>query len=346
MVRGAMASDFFVGKRAIVETNLNSIELDNAIIDNQDPMVRITIRTNVKWSPGQHIMLHFPSLGFMQPHPFTVTTLPDPDRPDFDSTAVFMARARSGLTRLLFNLNKNEQNSDEIKNISHSHTSAIENSNQATLRKQNISDDISQNESEKSSLSVSSNVIKKQATIIPASVDGPYGTNASAASYDGVILIAGGSGFSVIISILQDLAIKAVRQRSTIATKQVRLFWSVRTSSSIQWMREQLDNAIEILSNAGIEVQIQIAITRSEVVANLPSYATIHIGRGSVEDICKDAVEEMASNYIKSVSCTVCGTTEMALQTQNAIRHSQFAILRRRLGSITEVYLHKSSFSW
>lgn len=348
MVRGAMASDFFVGKRAIVETNLDTIELDTAHSD-QDPMIRITIRTNVKWSPGQHIMLHFPSLGFMQPHPFTVTTLPDPDRPDFDSTAVFLARARSGLTRLLFNLNKNAQAIGELNDIAQSQTSATQ-PTQAILRKQhdsaaNDAESEIQNESEKSSLAACP-AKKKHATIIPASVDGPYGTNASSASYDGVVLIAGGSGFSVIISILQDLAIKAVRQRSSIATRQVRIFWSVRSSSSVQWMREQLDNAIEILSNAGIDTQIEIAITRSESMVGLPSYATIKVGRTSSETICKDAIDEMSSNYIKSVSCTVCGPMEMSMQTQNAIRQSQRAILRGRLGSISEVYLHKSSFAW
>ncbi|PWN38545.1 uncharacterized protein FA14DRAFT_160038 [Meira miltonrushii] len=353
MVRGAMASDFFVGKRALVETNLDTIELDTALLD-QDPMIRITIRTNVKWLPGQHIMLHFPSLGFMQPHPFTVTTLPDPDRPDFDSTAVFMARARSGLTRLLFNLNVKAQLSDKLIENKNNYTSPTEMGHQVILRKQhgiasnNDSADVEsevQDESEKNSVTACPN-LKKQGTIIPASVDGPYGTNASAASYDGVILIAGGSGFSVIISILQDLAIKAVRQRSSIATRQVHIFWSVRTSSSVQWMREQLDNAIEILSNAGIDTQIQIAITRSGATVGLPSYARINASRASVETICKDAIDEMSSNYVKSVCCTVCGPMKMAMQTQNAIRQSQRAILRGRSGSVAEVYLNKCTFSW
>lgn len=356
MVRGAMASDYFLGKRAIVETNLDEIEFESSdLIDIQDPLVRITVRTNVRWSPGQHIMLHFPSLGFMQPHPFTVITLPDPDRPGFDSTAVFMARARSGLTKTLFNLNKSEKSQCHLKDFTHSHSSATESSDHVILRKQHgdiIEEDPSasagqiQKERENSSFSPSSMENERQSITIAASVDGPYGTNASATSYDGVILVAGGSGFSVIIAILQDLAIKAIRQRDQVVTRYIRIFWSVRTPSSVIWMREQLDTAIEILSKAGVQTEIQISITRSTLNDQLPAYASVNIGRASVNEFCKEALDEMGSNYVKSVSCTVCGPVEMAMQTQNSIRQSQNAILRGRLGSIAEVYLHKNNFSW
>lgn len=61
---------------------------------------------------------------------------------------------------------------------------------------------------------------------------------------------------------------------------------------------------------------------------------------------CKEPLDETKLNHGKSVSCTVCGPIEMAMQTQKAIRQSQRAILRGRLESIAEIYLHKSSFSW
>lgn len=57
-------------------------------------VVRVTVRTGMKWTPGQHAFLTLPSVAPAQQHPFTMTNLSSGE-------AIFLIRAHKGFTRKL-----------------------------------------------------------------------------------------------------------------------------------------------------------------------------------------------------------------------------------------------------
>lgn len=73
-----------------------------------------------------------------------------------------------------------------------------------------------------------------------AFLDGPYGgPTRSLASFERIILIAGGSGITAIVAQLLDL----VRNmgEGTVATQSVELVWAVRHPETLEWFKEELD---------------------------------------------------------------------------------------------------------
>ena len=72
-----------------------------------------------------------------------------------------------------------------------------------------------------------------------AFVDGPYGgMQRDLASFDTVILFAGGSGITAIVSQLLDL-IKKMRDGKAV-TKQVHVVWALKRPETMEWFKEEL----------------------------------------------------------------------------------------------------------
>lgn len=72
-----------------------------------------------------------------------------------------------------------------------------------------------------------------------AFIDGPYGgMHRDLASFDTVILFAGGSGITAIVSQLLDL-IKKMRDAKAV-TKQVHVVWALKRPETMEWFKEEL----------------------------------------------------------------------------------------------------------
>ncbi|KAL8659978.1 MAG: hypothetical protein Q9226_000141 [Calogaya cf. arnoldii] len=72
-----------------------------------------------------------------------------------------------------------------------------------------------------------------------AFIDGPYGgMQRELASFDTVILFAGGSGITAIVSHLLDL-IKKMRDSKAV-TKQVHVVWALKRPETMEWFKEEL----------------------------------------------------------------------------------------------------------
>lgn len=285
---------------------------------------------------GQHVFVHFPSLGFLQPHPFTVITLPDEQRPHEDSLAVFVARVRGGLTRTLYKAARQAASWESELRSGHILTD-----------QEKPSDQVFHSKSYSSQPEVS-------AITLPASVDGPYGSNSSLASYDAVVLVAGGSGFTYTISVLQDLALRANASTSgrnlrRQCTSSVRVIWSMRTFATLAWFQPQLEAVIEALSLAGIALQISIFVTRDNDVQEIPSIHLCQVskGRPDVPFLCQQVMdEERQSPSVRSVAYAVCTPLEMADDVRGVVVSAQRRILRGNAGNIREVYMCKEHFGW
>lgn len=156
--------------------------------------VKVTIATQVKWSPGQYVYLRMPKISYMQNHPFTIASLCSEDFPSQygeqyrDMTLVF--RPFGGFTRQVLD--------------------------------QAVADQA-----------------LPEPPLYKALIDGPYGgMRRDLASFDTVILFAGGSGITAIVSQLLNL-IKKMRDSKAV-TKQVHLVWALKRPETMEWFKEEV----------------------------------------------------------------------------------------------------------
>ena len=156
--------------------------------------VKVTVATQIRWTPGQYVYLRMPHISYMQNHPFTIASLCSEDFPSEygeqyrDMTLVF--RPFGGFTRQVLDQAIKDQTLTERKDYT-------------------------------------------------ALIDGPYGgMRRELASFDTVILFAGGSGITAIVSHLLDL-IKKMRDSKAV-TKQVHLVWALKRPETMEWFKEEI----------------------------------------------------------------------------------------------------------
>ena len=178
--------------------------------------VKVTIPTEVKWTPGQYVYLRMPGISVFENHPFTIASLCSDDFPsDYgeeyrDMTLVF--RPFGGFTRKVLN-------------------SAIDNGPEKTYR---------------------------------AFVDGPYGgMRRDLASFDTVILFAGGSGITAIVSHLLNL-IKKMRDSKAV-TKKIHVVWALKRPETLEWFREELRICREFAPPESVNCQFYITAAKRQI---------------------------------------------------------------------------------
>lgn len=178
--------------------------------------VKVTIPTQVRWTPGQYVYLRMPGISVFENHPFTVASLCSNDFPsDYgeayrDMTLVF--RPFGGFTRKVLE-------------------TAIQNGPEKTYR---------------------------------AFVDGPYGgMRRDLASFDTVVLFAGGSGITAIVSHLLDL-IKKMRDHKAV-TKRVHLVWALKRPETMEWFKEEIRICREFAPPETVHCQFYITAAKRQI---------------------------------------------------------------------------------
>ena len=181
--------------------------------------VKVTIPTEMKWTPGQYVYLRMPGISLFENHPFTIASLWSEDFPsDYgekykDMTLVF--RPFGGFTRKVLN-------------------AAVANGPEQTYR---------------------------------AFIDGPYGgMRRDLASFDTVVLFAGGSGITAIVSHLLDL-IKKMRDCKAV-TKQVHVVWALKRPETLEWFREELRICRESAPPESVHCQFHITAAKRQPPAS------------------------------------------------------------------------------
>ena len=178
--------------------------------------VKVTVPSQVRWTPGQHVYLRMPGISVFENHPFTIASLCSDDFPSEygenyrDMTLVF--RPFGGFTRKVLN-------------------AAIENGPEKTYR---------------------------------AFIDGPYGgMRRDLASFDTVVLFAGGSGITAIVSQLLNL-IKKMRDSKAV-TKQVHVVWALKRPEILEWFREELRICREFAPPDSVHCQFYITAAKRQM---------------------------------------------------------------------------------
>ena len=186
---------------------------ESAVTILPENAVKVTIPTQMKWTPGQYVYLRMPGISVFENHPFTIASLWSEDFPSEygeeykDMTLVF--RPFSGFTRKVLN-------------------SAVEKGPEHTYR---------------------------------AFIDGPYGgMRRDLASFDTVVLFAGGSGITAIVSNLLNL-IKKMRDGKAV-TKQVHVVWALKRPETLEWFREELRICREFAPPESVHCQFYITAAK------------------------------------------------------------------------------------
>ncbi|CAO1627383.1 unnamed protein product [Sympodiomycopsis kandeliae] len=321
IARAASASNFFMGTKTSIEVQRDSniataLNLDNGkdfdaaskpsiSIANGD-VVRIALKTSVRWQPGQHVFIRFPTVAPTQSHPFTVVNLPNPD-PTRESILVLLARVRNGVTKKL--LQKAQWHIENGCCVSC--PSNTTNTEAATLPLSCSSDAekgcASAVKNPPSGCCLPESKLQTDAFNIPAIIDGPYGENASMASYDNVLLIAGGLGGTIALPILMDLAVRA--RRGQCSTKSVRLLLSFRRGDLQSWFEEYLIAIRALLEQGGVDFRVDIHCTSPDAMPH--SHSTKEDDKESISG----ALHTSALNATSSSCCAAPRVKEDDLES-------------------------------
>lgn len=206
----------------------NNVRLSRAAMSQLDGGVtklRISNRAIKRWRPGSHVLLSIPKFGFMQSHPATILSTPESHNGDL----VFLLKGHRGFTNKIYH---GANSSSEALIAGNKEASDVERSAQVSH------------------------------VTHAAIVDGPYGGSQSDfAAFDSVLLLAGSTGITFNISLLQDLAERSVKQGKKLPVRRAHLVWCVKKSSCARWVSEELAVAHEKLSSSGIEVDVSIFVT-------------------------------------------------------------------------------------
>lgn len=181
----------------------------------EDNAVKVTIPTQVRWKPGQHVYLRMPGVSFFENHPFTIASLCSDDFPSEygeqyrDMVVVF--RPFGGFTKKVLD-------------------SALDRGPWWTYR---------------------------------AFIDGPYGGILRRMdSFEHVVLVAGGTGITAIVSHLLDL-IKRMRDGKA-ATKSIHLIWALKRPETMEWFKEELRICREFAPPDTVSCQFYITAAKRQ----------------------------------------------------------------------------------
>ncbi|KAG0652140.1 Ferric cupric reductase transmembrane component 7 [Hyphodiscus hymeniophilus] len=196
---------------------------------------------------------------------------------------------------------------------------------------------------------------------LKALIEGPYGGHdrQMELAYEHVILVAGGSGVTSVLPLLVDLSRKIGRERTVL--KEIRLIWAVRNKHAIEWVRDQLQEALDaapgavtivyyITSENGpsetsslrindIERGAQVVADEKIVLVHDKShgFGEGKFGRPNLRDIIPMALQ------FERTWVVGCGPVGMNEDLSNAVALSQQRVLR---GELQAVKLHTETFGW
>ncbi|KAK1825252.1 ferric-chelate reductase Frp1 [Friedmanniomyces endolithicus] len=195
-----------------------------------------------------------------------------------------------------------------------------------------------------------------------AFIDGPYGgTQGDFAAFDTVLLVAGSTGITYVLSILLDLAARASKQK--LPLRRLELVWAVKRSLQSNWFSEEIESAFSSLQAAGIEANLRVFVTGNDAFRdsadssglsgddgiNLPEYtqerrqelqksakipcATVVTGRPAMKGI----VPDLALQAQGELGVAVCGPLGLSTAVRNTVAVS---MVKR------PIYLHVEGFGW
>jgi ferric-chelate reductase len=113
--------------------------------------------------------------------------------------------------------------------------------------------------------------VERTTPTTPVVLSGPYGRGALLDhASENVLAIAGGTGISFALPIIQQAIVQAKRNKQG----AVELIWCIRKTENVAWIAEELQSLRTELSNGQIDLRIKIFVTRDGEHASSASSVT------------------------------------------------------------------------
>jgi NAD(P)H-flavin reductase len=113
-----------------------------------------------------------------------------------------------------------------------------------------------------------------------ALIDGPYGgTHSDFAAFDTTLLVAGSTGVTFTLPILLDIAQRATKQK--LPLRDLTFVWAIKHAEAVEWIKDELQGAVEKLHGAGIETRVLIFVTCDDTITET--------GNGSEKCTCNSS---------------------------------------------------------
>lgn len=357
VVRGSMvliSSDFFAGERARVDIQaVTNLPLENEKKgERAAETIRLTLTTPLRWRPGQHIYVRFPGFSVAQAHPFTIMSLPNKSR--LDSQLVLLAKVHEGTTRKIFNYVKGLETHCPESSFTNEINTSLNTRPSGGFETEKSKVILSTSDSSSVSSRLESSPAMQQSQIrsaqIAAYLDGPYGFTTDPASFEQVILFAGGTGISHIYPILYRLLQRCEEGDPLVLTKRVHFIWSTHSSGLINWLESELEAILALQRRLSIQLDMDLHVTGELSEPEHKTFAQTLISCYGVRpDIRCSFREELAQATelgFSSLASYVCGPLEMTHAVSNCAARANWDLARGRLSPLRDIYLEVEHFSW
>ncbi|KAF8526247.1 ferric reductase NAD binding domain-containing protein [Hysterangium stoloniferum] len=301
-------------------------------------MVRLTMKRHMYWKAGQCVFLTMPAVSDMpyEAHPFTICNIPG-------NTGLMDDMEKTGLEG-------NENGGLEPSGRGPSDLVFLIRVKNGFTRR------------------LLENVEQKRGAdgkaYFSVLIDGPYGIPPDVNAYESVILVAGGSGITFSLPLLQDIVLKTKEGRS--ACRNILFIWIVPHEEQLSWISGAIHEALQ---NAppSLHIRIHLHVTQPSPVIELRAETTMDGGyeskqqymessgagwlsearirtfRNGRPDIRSMLEEEILVPTVRAVSVNVAGPPSIAEDVRKALRFGAagpLAILRGR----PSVNLHVETF--
>ncbi|THG99773.1 hypothetical protein EW026_g2643 [Hermanssonia centrifuga] len=208
--------------------------------------VRLVTPGYLSWAPGQHFLINIPAISKFTSHPFTVASVCDSRaHKDAGRELVFFIRAKKGWTKDLW---------DTVARLT-AHGLKYPNGEKLPSECQ----------------------MPDRGVLMRGFIDGPFGSAARAkwGDHSTVLLVAGGSGVSFALSVLEYMCMCMAGRdgrelggqpggwgRRNFRTTRVRFVWLVREFGHIHWCAPFLRRCMSMVPSS--ELQIDIFVTNAK----------------------------------------------------------------------------------
>ncbi|KAJ9271228.1 hypothetical protein DTO212C5_2578 [Paecilomyces variotii] len=166
-------------------------------------------------------------------------------------------------------------------------------------------------------------------------IEGPYASHPSSlGSYGTVVLFSGGAGITHHMLHVRDLIFRASEER--VATRQIYLIWSVRSTENLAWVRQYMDSILQMPNRREMLI-IKLFVSKPKCNREIISpSATVQMFAGR----CRPDVvlDEVAARRVGATAVSVCGPGAFADEVR--------AATRRRVGHGMVIDFVEEAFTW
>ncbi|OSC98326.1 iron reductase [Trametes coccinea BRFM310] len=219
------------------------------------------------WVAGQHVRLRvFISGRFFESHPLTIVNAPPSSSCVPSNTLTLAARVRGDWTRAI-----NQYASKEQERLAL--TLAAENEKGETA---------------------------PDGALVQVMIDGPYGgCGVDLGEYESVLLVAGGSGATFTLGLLDDIVARCVKhgRRKGEKTRRIEFAWCIRSYGCIRWFAPMLMEIAHTVAGSSLDLHVSIFVTclcNPEEVPPIPN-SDVVVTRPSVTALLRDLVTPPSS---------------------------------------------------